>query len=167
MPKSDWINYAANISGQWEVCADCSVATTGKKLHRQYNFWRQVLGLPYAAVPVDPTAVVAAFPNVTSATTSGGTIASVSILGYSGTLGDQLCAQVGKGLANPVLAFTSDVLGGGLFFSGPIFDWVVAISNALDVNDGLQHLNVTVGYCAFGPDGQPGNRGTLQYSIDP
>lgn len=53
--QADWISYAAAINGEWQLCANCQPESTGKKLFRQYNFNRFLIGLPLVTVPVDAT----------------------------------------------------------------------------------------------------------------
>lgn len=55
--KSEWVAMAANIDGSWQLCANCMPDSGPKKLFRMYNFNRQLMGLPLASMPVDPTEV--------------------------------------------------------------------------------------------------------------
>ena len=50
--QADWTTYAANITGEWSLCANCDPGASGKKLFRQYNFNRFQLGLPITTTPV-------------------------------------------------------------------------------------------------------------------
>jgi hypothetical protein len=53
--KSPWVTYAANIGGLWQLCANCEPDAGPKKLYRQYNFNRSILGLPSVSAPIDDT----------------------------------------------------------------------------------------------------------------
>jgi len=49
--QAPWFTYAAAIADHWQLCANCNPASTGKKLFRQYNFNRHIIGLPPVAAP--------------------------------------------------------------------------------------------------------------------
>lgn len=49
--KSPWENYAAEIDGDWNLCATCSPVLGGKKLFRQYNLNRQRIGKAWVDAP--------------------------------------------------------------------------------------------------------------------
>ena len=53
--QADWNDYAANIDGEWALCANCTPMSSGKKLFRQYNWNRFLLGKPTITVPIDNT----------------------------------------------------------------------------------------------------------------
>jgi len=53
--QADWISYAVAIAGDWDLCANCNPGSSGKKLFRQYNFNRELLGLAWVTAPIDPT----------------------------------------------------------------------------------------------------------------
>lgn len=57
--QSDWNDYAANIAGNWQLCANCAPESSGKKLFRQYNYSRIIAKLPLITVPTDNTAYAA------------------------------------------------------------------------------------------------------------
>ena len=50
--KAPWLTYAANIAGSWQLCANCEPGSSGKKLYRQYNFNRSLLGLSPVSAPI-------------------------------------------------------------------------------------------------------------------
>ncbi len=50
--QSDWDTYNTNIAGSWQLCANCGPALSGKKLFRQYNYFRQQMGLPPVLTPI-------------------------------------------------------------------------------------------------------------------
>lgn len=52
-----WEDYASDIAGQWSLCANCAPEIAGKKLFRQYNFNRTLLGLAVVTAPVSFGAV--------------------------------------------------------------------------------------------------------------
>ena len=53
--QAEWDVYADNITDGWDLCANCTRDATGKKLFRQYNFYRTLLGLPIVLSPIDNT----------------------------------------------------------------------------------------------------------------
>jgi hypothetical protein len=50
-----WDAYSGNISPEWNLCANCQPDQSGKKLFRQYNFNRRLIGLPTVELPIDDT----------------------------------------------------------------------------------------------------------------
>lgn len=55
--QGEWITYAANIAGEWGLCANCQPDSAAKKLYRQYNFNRQAIGAGTVNVPIDATEI--------------------------------------------------------------------------------------------------------------
>lgn len=156
MSQSDWDTYAANIDTQWQLCANCTVPLTGKKLYRQYNLNRQLLGLSDVDSPIDntETAQIEGFdalyyrgpdliPYVLWEANNGG--ADAYLLG-----------QKNLGMANPMVAIPPGSSGPSTITNGPVFDFV----QAMIAGEPLTFFTPPDTYyfqaCQFTDDGAPG-----------
>jgi hypothetical protein len=166
VPHSVWEAYAANIAGEWLLCANCPGDTGAQPLFRMYNMYRYYQGLPRLDLPVDNAEHspgghfhVDVFndqhggPLETNLTPSvaGGTNVSI--------------AQVGLGLANPVLDWKGNDESAHNT-SGPFFDWPLAVlaSLGLPVSIGSNYsLEVNVCWCT--EDGAPGLPNSMAFDV--
>jgi hypothetical protein len=157
--QAEWQVYAANIEGEWSLCANCEPGASGKKLFRQYNFNRMLIGLPIVDSPINNTEFV-------NATGQGGiTIVRTLSTGLFRTtwsaIEDNLpyygAGNIGLSMSNPVVEFTADEHEPST--SGPVHDWILAVAAGLIPgfpNVANQTANVWV--CYFAGDGAPGPR---------
>lgn len=144
--KSPWIGYADNISGQWALCASCMPDEGGKKLFRQYNFNRTILGLNIVTVPISDNAF--AEPNLVVIED----FRPVSIiLGFDNSVGFQWYVfQAGRQLMNPVAGYVGIDEAEVVIPTDPAF---AAWSAVLDSGGKV--------YCCFDQDGAPGLKGSI------
>jgi hypothetical protein len=153
--QADWVTYAANIAGEWDLCANCSPDASGKKLFRQYNFNRTLRGLPIVNTPVDNTeyAVPASliFYYVDAADPLGPSL-QVSF-GPTG-ITTIVTAQLGLQNANPSLD-TTGLLPIQTVTAGPLFDFGQQVTMAVCTLNGPQENWVS---CNQNQDGAPGPR---------
>lgn len=156
--KAEWVTYAANIDGHWNTCANCALEATGKKLFRQYNYNRNLIGLAPVTVPLDDTEYTDSFlHNVVWA--PDGMPAFVQLFGGGGGLayGDILCvANLGLSLANPIGSFTIADIVSTIVISGPFFEWVVKIMTLFPTE--LDGPGESFDICFFKSSGAPGQR---------
>jgi hypothetical protein len=99
--QSDWESFAETIDGLWQLCANCMPDGGAKKLFRQVNFNRQIMGLP----AVDNTFTLGFPPDVVffiaqKNTKSDGTELGINIELLS-TLDIQAFLQMGEQMSNP------------------------------------------------------------------
>lgn len=155
--KTPWVNYAANIDGNWQLCASCQPDSSGKKLFRQYNFNRSILGLSTVTVPIDDTEFAADLGlDATWQQFQFVPGSYVLPVAHPNTDSTFLIAQIGKNLGNPILEWKSAY--DSIFnYSGPAYDWLTSISLFLagpfpDFGSDF----VTWPYCTSTANGAPG-----------
>jgi hypothetical protein len=164
--QADWITYAANIAGNWQLCANCQPDASGKKLFRQYNYNRAILGLPIVTVPIDATA----FAEVTFITAEY-VVPPISPLpavdlNWSGS-GDfiVLLAQQGAVMANPRLTLDPAFNGVGTI-AAPPFAWVEScVKFLIGLPPPPGSYPIFQQCCIFNLDGAPGRKLFLEIDI--
>jgi hypothetical protein len=164
--QAEWVTYAENIDGLWDLCANCGRDGTGKKLFRQYNINRYLISQPTENSPIDNTESCTQV-NIGSAFVSYSPDNEIYGIIQS-TPGDQdfyVVAQLGMALKNPVcLVRVADQ--GVQQFSGPIFDWCEAVANFFGgLKPPPQFESLTLYTCAFLPTGAPGYRNLYDFQI--
>lgn len=76
--QAEWELYAANIVGEWSLCANCQTGTGGKKLFRQYNYNRLLTQRLVVTSPLDNTEFSdVAYLNATLTTGGGLNVTSI------------------------------------------------------------------------------------------
>lgn len=165
--QADWDAYNANISGNWVLCANCVLPNTGKKLYRQYNFYRMILGLPQESTPLDyfDTAdgdlTIVQWEHDDLGTTDRISVeASPSTGGFVGVY--QLGAGLGNVLINWPLPCAGDYAPGSAIYetAQPMIKAVVPDPGP----GGTTSIEVEV--CCCSPTGGPGNKATsILYNI--
>jgi hypothetical protein len=161
--QTPWVTYAANIAGEWQLCANCSPESSGKKLYRQYNFNRQLLGLATVISPIDdteyaqPTEMDATFNNSASSPPQ-----DVISRWLPPTNDPWVVAQVGQIGANPM--YHMDEADNDVHrTAGPIFDFYLSICKALALLGPPGTVKTAVfNCCTMMPSGAPG----LQVQLD-
>lgn len=143
--KSPWVAYAAAIAGLWRLCANCQPDAAGKKLYRQYNWNRSLIGLPRVTAPVDGTAYGPAVPAIAEYNPLGLPIGTLGFTQCSSPHAYYLVVQNGLGLLNPIVHLAAS-LDPQLFTLGST-NW-----NALL---GLQPATLYLA-CGFDDNGAPG-----------
>lgn len=155
MPSTQtaWNNYAANIDGDWQLCANCAPSSIGKKLFRQYNFYRALLGLPAVNEPLDDTEF--AVQNGAAMGYSPAPVIGPPFVNFEpAVIGTStiIVAQVGLGLQNPILDMTGLIYT--VYFAGSApYNFAAAVWNALPGNPA--NVNEFT-CCCFNASGAPG-----------
>jgi hypothetical protein len=111
--QADWNAVAAAFAGLWGLCANCQPDAGGKKLYRQVQMNRSLVGLPPIGTPPTPSAGFV--PGVSSAqwinqpSVPGNNNASVTL----DELGTDVwvVAVIGLALANPIAFVASSESG--------------------------------------------------------
>lgn len=156
--QDDWEFYAANIAGRWTPCVNCKLESSGKKLYRQYNMNRARMGLDYVDVPVDDTAYEAAQVTqleIQDSNNPGAVFATANVIGSFDFTA--IIANVGKGMANPLLQGDEEYVNTVFTRPDAGYDWALSVADAAGVliNDGAEHSR-KVQWCTWNADGAPG-----------
>lgn len=161
--KTPWTIYASNIAGAWALCANCQPDFGAKKLFRQYNFNRSLVGLGVASVPVDDTEVCDAVPSNLVIDTTG--IAPTATLnGGSMTFGAYFAvASSGLSLSNPLAALNTVLFGVPQPLGSVVYSWGDQVMTLAGIASlpGVNFIDVWV--CVFNPDGAPGSRHSVRF----
>lgn len=150
--QPDWVTWAVEMEGYWDLCANCAPEASGKKIFRQLNFNRSVLGLPALTTPpafAPPAGLGDLEVNWASHQPPGFNFVlvtcSVSGPGYG-------ILQAGLVDNNPVLDFTGTV--SGIFFEGTAeYDYWTTLVLLVAPTVGQ---DTTAKLCWMGIDGVPG-----------
>lgn len=157
--KTDWITYAANIAGDWSLCANCQPDTAAKKLFRQYQFYRLQLGLAVALTPVDDTEVAQLVPSFFTYHVNG-LAGEYAVWGaaFPPSVDVHLIAQLGMIQSNPQVLLTPTDANVVLTI-GAVFDWIKLCATTLLAQPppgGAEVASMMV--CPFNGTGAPGFR---------
>lgn len=163
---SPWVAYAAAITGNWQLCANCQPDYGAKKLFRQYNFNRALAGAATVAVPVDATAFcLTTGMSVYYQAAFTGFAPTSTVSWGSGVDGNIVTAVLGQALENPRLLL-NPLDNGFPETSGPAFTWAKAIANTLypaGLPSGLTETYVPL--CSSDSNGAPGLRENIEVII--
>lgn len=121
--KTPWLEYAENITAEWQLCANCQPDYGAKKLYRQYNFYRESIGLIVVDAPVDNTEF-AATNSVQGLLFLDG---SVLLTGVPGAAPQWFIAQAGLALGNPRVLVSPSDLGSFILPGSPIYDFLMRV----------------------------------------
>jgi hypothetical protein len=155
--QADWETYAANINGDWSLCANCELVLGGKKLFRQYNMNRQAIGLAVVTVPVLNTEYsetrVDGFdwfgPGIGNSWFCVGGIIPVPDIEW-------LQFQMGRVQANELVAVTPANSVGSIT-AGPLFQALQAVALFLSTGGAIPaNTFLTIPACQFTDTGAPG-----------
>lgn len=158
--KQEWIDYNANIAGQWDLCANCEPGKGGKKLFRQYNFNRTLSGLAVVTSPIDnhevKTSAITAF-NFAAASSPqfaefGGSTATMTPT--------WVCAQVGAVMSNPLKRFTAFPNGTHFLAGSPEFEWLLGVWQRYGIPTASGSNLTQIPMCVWSDNGAPGRRFT-------
>lgn len=165
--QTAWNLYALSIAGQWDLCANCQPDTGGKKLFRQINYNRTLLGQPLITVP----------PGTAPAPACAGLVVNMAWNNINnwwfltgGSLpaddGVQVTARVGQGLGNPSYVLNSANNNQGHTVT-PLVTWCAAILTALGyvIGDG-QHGSINVPLCCSSITGIPSVASNMLLAFD-
>lgn len=156
--KSPWVTYAANIAGDWSLCANCQPDSGAKKLYRQYNFNRGLMGLPDVSAPIDDTEHSAMVSLV------------VGLKGYPPDTGAfwesgnqplptmTITAVIGNGLANPSTELTAGQFAIVQPPGSDFCNWAFQVATALGITPDTVSGPYSFYICQYMPDGAPGLR---------
>lgn len=161
---SAWVTYATNIAGNWQLCANCQPDAAAKKLYRQYNFNRFLLGLTRADVPIDNTEFCEnRFGNVEQNYQAVPPWVNMNV---DPTLGFPFyaVANVGLALLNPLGEITAAAGAGNVNAPSPEYSFADAVTTALGLaaSPGSHSGNAVT--CFFMPSGAPGLNSNVGYS---
>jgi hypothetical protein len=159
--KAPWVAYATNIVGEWSLCANCMPDGGAKKLFRQYNFNRELIGLPVVIAPVDDTEVCDASMQDVQWVLETGTTFETTIAVLTSEASFYIVASLGKALANPVIAFNGSDAGVSLTVPNIYSAWVQAVMTSLGFFGQPGELFGTVPMCVFNVSGAPGMRANV------
>lgn len=152
----DWVTYAGNITGEWQLCANCQPDSSGKKLYRQYNFNRSASGLPEISTPVSNTAYSA--PMTFQVTWNYPGIGTGDNIDFSITAHPHpqwIQTQLGIGSTNPVFFFDGSTTG--VFFPGsPQYDYFVGNWVKRFGHPSAGFAEFTFQTCVWDANGAPG-----------
>lgn len=162
--KSPWITYALNINGEWGLCATCQPDFGAKKLYRQYNFNRQILGLASVDAPIDNTEFCDESYDTfdVDIRSPGG---SMLCDNSSGTLtGVVVMASCGQSMLNPWVLFPPSLPDATFFDPAPQWQWGVDCCSALHMGGLPSGSERNAMLCYFKLSGAPGtpNLGTFK-----
>lgn len=164
--QAAWIAYAATISGKWQLCANCASGVLAKKLFRQYNFNRMLLGLAPVTVPIDPTAFVD--PNIFICEL-GPFVTRPNVASMEGTTlvppNFYMIANVGLSSRNPFCYLPPDGFGTEYPPGNPIYDFFLAVNTILGTTSGGGTIATNVPCCFFDANGAPGNQLVVEFRI--
>ena len=155
--QSAWNTLASASADLWQLCANCTPAASGKKLFRQVNFNRFVLGLGNIT---DPSSLGA--PPAVAAGAADIELNNPAIPGLS-TLVDLLLpsppcvyfAQIGQQMANPSWVLDATQLG-VIQTDGTSWEWLKAIVTILWPSAPVGSYYAQVNLCTCSPSGMPG-----------
>lgn len=164
--QAAWVNYATTIAGDWDLCANCNPGASGKKLFRQYNFNRVLVGAPTVTTPIDPTAsagTLAGYVEIILDTSSGNYI--VTNFEFTPAEVVWVTASLNQGMANP-LAPVDPSQYGLPQGSGQLYDFALAMANATGVFPPPgQGRTALIECCTFDSNGAPGLKQTVELHV--
>jgi hypothetical protein len=161
-----WTIYASNIVGDWDLCANCEPGPSGKKLYRQVNYNRALLGLAQLTLPIDDEEYAEGDQiYLTYQNYPGPGYPLAGIVTFYAVLPIVVFAQVGRANANPLLELTSANTGIDLF-SGPAFDWVQQVcTDTVGLTPAGGYAAQDIKGCICTPDGAPGHQQTISVGV--
>jgi hypothetical protein len=167
--QTDWNNYHAAIALHWALCANCTVPLSGKKLYRQVNLNRSLIGLPVDDIPPagNPYSILQGGSGYLDTTTSPASV-SFDIQGVSAT-GDYAVAtavldpsfnriRLNKALASPLLFAANIAYPHFAPMPDPFGQWLADVNEAAGIGYPPGGITVLILYCTFLPSGAPGLR---------
>jgi hypothetical protein len=164
--EADWELYAANIENEWSLCANCRGDGSGKKLFRQFNFYRSLLGLGTITVPLDNEAIGPSGNCDASGiyTPLGGWVfpsGQFVVYGAPATM----IAQVGLTLRNPLVTGITDEIGPFIPGTQEYSFWLAVVEAYWPTlpAEGMYSMTSTV--CICDSLGTPGVSGPLGIDI--
>lgn len=132
--KAPWLTYAANIAGEWSLCANCAPSLAGKKLFRQYNFNRILQLNLVINAPVDDTATCAD-PQMFWIYDTTDIVPTATIAGDVGwTAPVWYTAPLGRGMLNPTVLVDNTTINIPQPAGTPIWVWMTEV---LTLNGGI------------------------------
>lgn len=157
--QSDWNAYAAAVGTAWGLCASCEPVYSGKKIFRQYNLNRQLLGLPVSlAVPAIETICDCSIADLNYSASVGFPFPPRVLI--AGTFPTELpfyiVANCGLGLANPVLKLNIGNFDINLDGPNPTQAWLLKVQTLIGQQPSAVASTVVVRVCNFYGDGRPG-----------
>jgi hypothetical protein len=165
--KTPWVTYATKIAGEWSLCANCQPDSGAKKLFRQYNFNRQLIGLPVASAPVDDTEVCDAIVSNGNWYPNALPTAMSVIDAFSSKPSFYVVATIGQALANPFIIFLTADSGVVQPVPNLYSAWLQEVMTALGIFGSATSTVGNAAVCVFTASGAPGIRNTCYFAWDP
>ena len=165
--QPSWVTYAAAIENEWNLCANCQPDSGAKKLFRQYNFNRRLLGLTIQLVapsgaPFADVGDIGVFWVIDDSTGDNFVSVDFDVSGNN----DWLCIQIGKRLANPLFQL-DPAINGVDFSSGPVYDfWTQLYLSCRSVPPAGSDDELDLFACVFTTDGAPGLKSGTPIVVD-
>lgn len=161
----EWENYAVDIAGEWDLCANCEPALAGKKLFRQLNFNRVLIGLPIVLSPPNP----GAFSIAALLTFDFNNLVPLPYCTVDANLDPTLvgfsAVQMGKVLGNPSTTFNLVDITGFKFPGDKMYDFGVILASQLGLWAAVGDNSKTVSCCNSDDDGTPGRKSMLTVRV--
>jgi hypothetical protein len=148
--KSAWEDFAAEIAGQWQLCANCMPDAAGKKLYRQVTFNRQLLGLPFTSDPSTLSVPQDEYDVALTNQISGPGPYFVFMHAPTTILPSYLIVQLGLASSNPLLYLDNNLVNYAILPPSSIYyQWSVLtapgpVRACLMNEDGVPCLNSTI-----------------------
>lgn len=161
-----WNDYADTIEGEWQLCANCQPESIGKKLYRQYNFNRRLLGLSVADVPIDGTECAEQGSlYVVWHGYGDGTPTSVTweVSGVPSTC----YLNPSAGMSGKIPLFFNNAYAGGTYYAeSPVFTWINSVVAAVyGVPPPSSEPIIGLQCCTFTANGAPGITVTIPIEV--
>ena len=157
--KTPWLDYNEFLNGNWSPCYNCTEAASAKKLYRQYNYNRSLIGLTAVSAPIDPSEEAPEpLGLVTFINTPPSPPTSATIVAGPSPATIYVVAQENLGLLNPIKLITGAEIGSGVISPGATLDFLEAWYAFLGGVYTGGFDDVTGVQCFFTPNGTPGAR---------
>ena len=154
--KPAWAAAAAAYAGEWDLCANCQPDSGAKKFFRQWNFNRQLIGLPILLAPLPLAPADSPFGlNSTSTDNRSSGVYIVDLFVPPPSQDFLIIACVGSRLSNPRVLISPADFSTGLT-SGPVWAYFVSGNQTL-MGTPPVGFSSSVAYktCIAFPNGQP------------
>jgi hypothetical protein len=154
---SPWDDMAATLEGLWQLCANCQPESSGKKIHRQYNYNRLNAGLPYSDTPPSTITAVDYTFNFFTFDWQAGPPNNFVYYDFTSDNGQLLLtAQLGRAQGNPQLVIDQASSGFAFGPGTPEYTWITDCYYTLGGTNPPPPQIISVPVCIAALDGTPG-----------
>lgn len=161
--QETWNEYAGDVAGAWQLCANCAPESTGKKVFRQINFNRQLIGLSPLTTPPGSPQRWTALAMSAKMTVKLSTHVREATLGWaSWPRPGWVVSQCGNVQSNPFYQLNLAERG-GVLKTGPGYQWCEDMVDqlGLDVST-VGGQTMAISGCTFDDAGNPSNKILIQ-----